>query len=108
MGQSLGFTIILIILAALFVLALWAGGKAAGEPGNEAESYSLDTHRIYGQCRVLYNDGFLSQPFMIQTTKFYASHFGGRVVPRGYDGPHRIPPSGRWVNMPASKSSLSK
>lgn len=66
------------------------------------EDYSLDAHREVGRFRVLYNDGFLSQPFMPETARFYAEDFGGKVVPRDYDkyGPHRVLPSGKWVNVP--------
>jgi len=98
-----------ILFVIFIVLCMCAGGKPTG--GNE-EDMSCLTHHAYGEYRVLYDDGFLSQPFMGKTATFYASHFGGKVVPRNYDqyGPHRVLPGGRWVNTPknavAPESSL--
>ena len=91
--------VIIIVLAVAFML--WLGSKAANEPGDVSEDCSIDTHRIYGEARVLYNDGYLSQPFYAETAKFYAEHFGGQVVPRNYNqrGMYRIPNRG-WVNVP--------
>lgn len=86
---------IFIVVLILVVLMSMLG---AGSSESSSEDCSLDTHRLKGRFRVLYEDGFLSQPFMIETAKFYAKHFGGTVVSRDYMGPYRILPDGRWVN----------
>lgn len=83
-----GGLIFLVIVAAFFL---------AGSP-RTSEDVCIATHRAEGRYRVLYNDGFLSQPFMRQTARDYAKMFGGRVVPRNYNGPHRVLPGGGWVN----------
>ena len=92
----IGF-ILVIVMILMFV------AESASENNEE---YSLGTHRTEGQYRVLYDDGFLSQPFMGKTATFYASHFGGKVVPRNYDqyGPHRVLPGGKWVNVPKGEA----
>jgi hypothetical protein len=87
----------LMIFLALATACVLFGG--AGQSYNE--NVSLDTHRVHGRYRVLYNDGFLSQPFMPQIAKFYAEHFGGKVVARNYNGPHRVR-CGKWVNVSKS------
>lgn len=43
---------------------------------------SRDHHRKYGTHRVLYNDGFYSEPFLYETALAYAKMHGGRVVER--------------------------
>lgn len=64
----------------------------------EAE-YSNDYHRQHGAYRVLYDDGYISQPMLPYTAKSYAERNGGRLVERNYNGPHRILPGGGWVNV---------
>jgi hypothetical protein len=86
-----------ILFVLFIVMCMCAGGNSQAS----TEDCSIDTHRINGRYRVLYSDGYLSQPFMAETATFYASHFGGKVVPRNYDqyGKHRVR-SGKWVNVP--------
>lgn len=79
----MGPYIVLGVLAVLIFLCVF------NPPSSNREDYSLDTHRIYGKYRVLYNDGYLSQPFGIQTARDYAKIFGGRVVARDYRGPYK-------------------
>jgi hypothetical protein len=95
----MGYWIPPILFVLFIVMCMCAGGDRQAD---DAEDCSIDTHRMNGMYRVLYDDGFLSQPFMDKTATFYASHFGGKVVPRSYDqyGPHRVLPGGRWVNVP--------
>ena len=76
-----------IFFIALLVLTAFLGGGNQGK--FDDEDCSLDTHRMNGAYRVLYNDGYLSQPFYANTAKFYAKHFGGRVVSRNYNGPYK-------------------
>ena len=94
MGPYIGMGIFLVVVFILLV--------CGPDMTNESEDCSIDTHRRFGHYRVLYNDGFLSQPFMRKTAKFYAEHFGGRVVSKNYNGPHRVLPGGGWVNVPAN------
>lgn len=95
----MGYWIPPILFVLFIVMCMCAGGAPRR---GESEDVSIDTHRQYGNYRVLYDDGFLSQPFMSETAVFYAAHFGGKVVPRDYNhyGPHRVLPGGRWVNVP--------
>jgi hypothetical protein len=79
-----------ILFIAFVVFCMFMRG---GQSTNDNEDCSIGTHRMYGQYRVLYNDGYLSQPFMGETAKFYAAHFGGRVVSVNYNGPHKRLPS---------------
>ncbi len=88
MGSIIGLVVVVLI----FLILLFAPGRS----GENNEDYSLATHASSGSYRVLYTDGYLSQPFMRKTANFYAKHFGGRVVPRNYSGPHRVR-GGEWV-----------
>ncbi len=54
---------------------------------NSEPTGSLNTHRMYGQHRVLYEDGQLSQPFSLQVARDYAKMFNGKIVPRNYRRP---------------------
>lgn len=94
----MGYWIPPILFVLFMVLCMCAGGDRQAD---DAEDVSIGTHRMYGAYRVLYDDGYLSQPFMVKTASFYASHFGGKVVPLNYDtyGMHRVR-SGKWVNVP--------
>jgi hypothetical protein len=60
------------------------------EPEEEA---SLDYQRIHGKFRVLYSDGWLSQPMNRKTARDYAEMFDGRVVLREYQHPTKTPPT---------------
>lgn len=78
--------IIGIGLIVLFVLLLVSGALFHDPTG---EDCSMDTHRRLGKYRVLYSDGYLSQPLMRDTAQFYAAQFGGRVVDVNNDGPYK-------------------
>lgn len=97
--------IIAVVVVVVIILIMLFAPEPSSEENNE--EYSLDSHRIYGNYRVLYNDGFLSQPFHFKTAKFYAEDFGGKVVPRNYDqyGPHRVLRGGKWVNVLSQPTS---
>lgn len=62
------------IVVAVIVVLMFAGSNTL------SEDCSIDTHRRYGQWRVLYPDGNVSQPFMRKTAESYARMFNGRVV----------------------------
>jgi hypothetical protein len=55
------------------------GGDHNGDPDAE---HCIDWHRRNGQYRVLYPDGFFSQPFTWAVACDYQKIFGGRVVPK--------------------------
>ena len=79
MGHTIGIALVILFLVGLAVASSLDGGSY--EPG---EGDSLDRHRMYGNYRVLYNDGKLSQPFGRKTAQDYAEMFGGTVVPKDY------------------------
>jgi hypothetical protein len=78
-----------VIVGIVFIFVIAILMSAGTGSGRSNEDYSLDNHRLYGKYRVLYDDGYLSQPFMGKTAKYYAEHFGGRIVSRNYNGPHK-------------------
>ena len=72
-------TVLIITVVVIFAAFLCLGGLSSVDVKKDV---SLDDHRLYGQYRVLYNNGQLSQPFHYETAKFYAEYFGGKVVRR--------------------------
>jgi hypothetical protein len=74
----------IFVFGFLLFLAIVALADGPTERREKEPEHLLVWHSAYGQWRVLYPDGEISQPFSLSVAEDYQELFGGQIVPRDY------------------------
>jgi hypothetical protein len=91
----MSFLPVIVIFLAFVALGIWANWNKRDEVPEPPElEYSMDWHRINGECRVLYTDTVMpsgrfavSQPMTRAVAEGYAKMFNGVVIGRNAEVP---------------------
>jgi hypothetical protein len=77
-----GFVIGLIGLVLVAIGAVALAFKLSPSAKQDEAEHLMGWHQTYGEWRVRYPDGKISQPFSRQVAEDYAEMFGGEVIPK--------------------------